>query len=293
MALSGAHGFKMSNAEMNSVSINCKKWLGSGPAKSAPAGSNGAFHAAAACLLCGLLALFWSVAAVAAGDGEPERPPAGLMWNRSGLPAVFPLQVRTPEGDDYFLVLSGSKGDALAAYIRGGEYFKVLVPPGRFALRFAGGADWLGEARLFGPDTGIFELPEPLEFAVRGAGIKAGHLVTLTGEPLHGGLRAEVEGQFVCQIAGLEGIKPQQAEPERFRGFGLGGDAQARAVTHLRWRLGLTGVEPGTPDALWQRGQFVLGNPNLPRHPPHRAWPGLPQVQSGFRSYSVRSLYCG
>ncbi|WP_175392896.1 hypothetical protein [Leisingera sp. JC1] len=283
----------MSNAEMNFVSIDCKKWLGSGPDKSAPAGSRGVLHAAAACLFCGLLALFWSVAAVAAGDGEPERPPAGLMWNRSGLPAVFPLQVRTPEGDDYFLVLSGSKGDALAAYIRGGKFFKVLVPPGRYALRFAGGAGWLGEARLFGPDTGFFELPEPLEFAVRGTGIKAGHMVTLTRELPRGGLRAEVEGQFVCQVASLEGMAPQQAVPQGRRGFGLGGDAQARAGLHLRWRLRLTGVEPGTPDARWQRSLFVLESPNLRRHPPNTTEPGQPQVQTGYRSYSVRSLYCG
>ncbi len=247
--------------------------------------------------LIAVLALLLALPPFACGAGAagnaPERPPAGLMWNRSGLPAVFPLQVKSPEGADYFLVLSGSGGDALAAYIRGGVFFKVLVPPGQYVLRFAIGTGWLGEARLFGPDTAVLELPEPLEFAVRGTGIKAGHLVTLTGEPLHGGLRADVEGQFVCQLAGLEGVKPRQVAQERLRGFGLGGDAQARAVTHLRWRLGLTRVEPGTPDALWQRSLFVLGNPNLPRHPPHRAWPGLRQAQSGFRSFSVRSLFCG
>ncbi|NVK12561.1 MAG: hypothetical protein HWE35_00110 [Rhodobacteraceae bacterium] len=259
------------------------------PHRGAGPRAGGRLTALLALMLC---LLPFASAAGAAGDA-PERLSSGLMWNRSGLPAVFPLQVKSPEGADYFLVLSGSGGDALAAYIRGGAFFKFLVPPGHYVLRFAIGTGWLGEARLFGPDTVVLELPEPLEFAVRGAGIKAGHLVTLTGEPLHGGLRADVEGQFVCQIAGLEGIKPQQVAQERLRGFGLGGDAQARSVTHLRWRLGLTRVEPGTPDARWQRGQFVLGNPNLPRHPPQMTGPDLPQVQSGFRSYSVRSLYCG
>ncbi|UWQ77820.1 hypothetical protein K3725_10855 [Leisingera sp. S132] len=259
------------------------------PHRGAGPRSGGRLTAVLALMLC---LLPCASAAGAAGD-TPERPPAGLMWNRSGLPAVFPLQVRTPDGGDYYLVLSGSKGDALAAYIRGGEFFKVLVPPGRYALRFAGGAGWQGEARLFGPATEIFELSEPLTFEVRGTGIKAGHRVTLARALPRGGLRAEVTGQFVCQVASLEGAMPRRAAQEGRRGFGLGGDAQARAGLHLRWRLRLTGVEPGTPDARWQRSLFVLGNPNLPRHLPHRAWPGLPQVPTGFRSYSVRSLYCG
>ncbi|MEW2913783.1 hypothetical protein [Leisingera sp. JC11] len=239
-----------------------------------------------------LLAVFCGAAAVAA-ESSAEHPRTGLMWNRTGLPAVFPLQVKTPEGADYYLVLSGRGGDALAAYIRGGAFFKVLVPPGRYALRFASGRVWQGEERLFGPDTVVFELPEALDFAVRDAGIKAGHLVSLTREPLSGGLRAEVKGQYVCQIASLEGPEPVQLLPGPPHRFALGGDPQARAALHLRWRLGLAGVEPGTPDALWQRSLFVLGNPNLPRFRPQLISPPLPRVQSGFRSYSVRSLYCG
>ncbi|NSY38513.1 hypothetical protein [Leisingera sp. ANG59] len=237
-----------------------------------------------------LLAVFCGAAAVAA-ETSAEHPRAGLMWNRTGLPAVFPLQVKTPEGADYYLVLSGRGGDALAAYIQGGAFFKVLVPPGRYQLRFASGSDWQGEDKLFGPDTVVFELPEALDFAVRGAGIKAGHLVSLTREPRSGGLRAEVKGQFVCQIAGLEEVQPQRVGPPRW--FTLGGDLHARGVVHLSWRLGLIGVAPGTPDALRQRSGFVLGNPNLPRHKPGQTSTALPQPQSPVRSFSVRSLYCG
>ena len=35
-----------------------------------------------------------------------DRPRAGLMWNRSGLPATFPLVVKTPAGDDYVLFVA-------------------------------------------------------------------------------------------------------------------------------------------------------------------------------------------
>ncbi len=80
-------------------------------------------------------------AAEAAGQDEPRRVDVtpGLMWNRSGLPAIFPLQVKTSAGNNYFLTLidaeTGKK--TLAAFIIGGEFFKVLVPPGTFVVRFS------------------------------------------------------------------------------------------------------------------------------------------------------------
>ncbi|MBY6055580.1 hypothetical protein [Leisingera daeponensis] len=241
----------------------------------------------AAGLLAGLLLCLAPVLA--------EQPRTGLMWNRTGLPAVFPLQVKTPAGADYYLVLSGSGGDALAAYIEGGAFFKVLVPPGRYVLRIASGSGWQSEDRLFGPETLVFEMPEPLDFAVRGAGIKAGHLVTLARQPRGGGLRAEVKGQFVCQIASLESPAPAQPLAELPGGFTLGGGPHGRAVLHLRWRLGVAPVQPGTPDAMRQRSLFVLGHPNLPRQGPEAFSPDLPELQPEprSRSYSVRSLYCG
>lgn len=243
-----------------------------------------------AAVLLGLLATLVCGAAAEAG----ERPRAGLLWNRTGLPAVFPLQVKSPEGADYYLVLtsSGSGQEALAAYIRGGAFFKVLVPPGRYALRFASGTDWRGEEQLFGPDTVVFALPEDLEFAIRGAGIKAGHLVVLTRDAPGAGLRAEVTGQFVCQIASLDGPDRAQLLAELPRWYRLGGDPRERDVLHLRWRLGVTGAEPGTPDSIWQRSLFVLGNPNFPRRPQQLISPPLRRLQRGGRSYSVRSLYC-
>lgn len=118
----------------------------------------------------------------AAGAQTP--PAAGLLWNRTGLPAVFPLQIKTNPDFDYLVTLRDADTDvaALAAYIKGGKFFQVLVPPGRFALEFAAGAQWQNETILFGPGgaTHRFNLAEPLTFAVRGVAIKAGHLVDLT-----------------------------------------------------------------------------------------------------------------
>ena len=112
--------------------------------------------------------------------GAADERPEGLMWNRSGLPARLPLQVKTVAGADYLLHLrdTGTGRDVLAAYIRGGAFFRVLVPPGRFELHFASGTDWQGEAALFGPKTQRFVLVPALSFEAF-ATRREGHLVDL------------------------------------------------------------------------------------------------------------------
>ncbi|WP_323779289.1 hypothetical protein [Leisingera sp.] len=241
--------------------------------------------------LLACLALF-ALAAGAAAEGD--RPRSGLMWNRTGLPAVFPLQVKSPPGADYFLVLSreDSGEEALAAYFKGGAFFKVLVPPGRYVLHFASGTGWQGEGRLFGPDTRVFKLPEVLEFAIRGAGIKGGHKITLT----RGGafLQAAVKEQYICQVASLDEPAPvPRPLPDSRHLFRLGGDPQQRWSLHLRWRLGLRGPEAGTAEQLWQRRWFVLGSPLLPRRQVAGHGPVPERAETRFRSYSVRTPVCG
>lgn len=137
-------------------------------------------------------------------QSDPNTPvTSGLLWNHSGLPAVFPLQVKTPVGQNYFLTLvdKGTGKEALAAYIVGGAFFKVLVPPGTYKLRFSFGDVWQGEERLFGlgSKTGKFELEEPLTFKIHGASIKGGHLVDITEIQQGQLVRAAVKGQFICQ----------------------------------------------------------------------------------------------
>ncbi|MGR3760110.1 hypothetical protein ACUXV3_08240 [Roseobacteraceae bacterium NS-SX3] len=123
-----------------------------------------------------LAALGLVLLALLAQPGGAEVPPEpGLMWNRTGLPAVFPLLVKSPEGQDYVLTLLDAQTgeEALAAYVKGGAFFRVLVPPGRYRLRFApqdGG--------------GAAELPEPLTFRIQGYARKGGHIVDLTGGEL-------------------------------------------------------------------------------------------------------------
>ncbi len=130
-------------------------------------------------LVIGLFA--WPLTALASEPMSP--PPAGLLWLRSDLPAVFPLQVKTAPGRDYHLTLTDTATgkDTLAAYIRGGAFFRVLVPPGRYSARFALGTVWKGADALFGAATKMHELSEPLRFGTRGIGRKAGHLVDLRG----------------------------------------------------------------------------------------------------------------
>ncbi|MEP2029070.1 MAG: hypothetical protein ABJI96_10245 [Paracoccaceae bacterium] len=145
-----------------------------------------------------------AVSAAAGTDGAQGQPlGAGLLWNRTGLPAVFPLQVKTKAGQDYFLKLidDETRQDALAAYITGGAFFKVLVPPGTYVLRFATGKFWEGEEGLIGPAGNplTFDLPVPLTFGIRDFGTKAGHVVDIRQTGPGQFAQATVRHQFICQ----------------------------------------------------------------------------------------------
>lgn len=126
-----------------------------------------------------------------------DRPAAGLMWHRSGLPATFPMQVRTDAGPDWFLQLIDLNGKpVLAAYIHGGQFFKVLVPPGEYRVTLASGWLWQNETELFGDETQHYDLPDPLHFKITGAGRKTGQTLDLRG--VAQGQVASVTPQSIC-----------------------------------------------------------------------------------------------
>lgn len=80
-----------------------------------------------------------------------DRPAHGLMWNKTGLPATFPLQIKTQPGRDYIvtLVQPDTNADAMAAYITGGRFFRLLVPPGTYRLEIDYGTVWQSETMRF------------------------------------------------------------------------------------------------------------------------------------------------
>lgn len=139
----------------------------------------------------------------AAAADSSAKPRAGLMWNKSGLPAVFPLQVKTAPGADYVLLLTddASGEEVLAAFLVGGQFFRVLVPPGNFRVRFAAGVQWQGDDAMFGQQgqTLIIEMPEPLTFEVRGLRTKAGHLIDLTKTVAGQMAQTQPVPQRICQ----------------------------------------------------------------------------------------------
>lgn len=124
-----------------------------------------------------------------------ERPRIGLMWNRSGLPATLPLQVISPPGRDYVILLTPIDGDApqVAGYIRGGEFFRLLVPPGDWRIGVASGTDWQDENTLFGPQTDWLRLPETLRFGA-GKSRLNGHALTLEDGAI------TVSPQAICRL---------------------------------------------------------------------------------------------
>ncbi len=121
---------------------------------------------------------------LAAASDSPAPQTTGLLWNRSGLPLTLPLEVVAPEGSDYRLTLlrETDREPVLAAAIRGGAFFRVLVPPGRYFLQFERGPRWLGQEEGFGAtaETEVFTLPDPLSFSVTGFDQRQGHRVDLT-----------------------------------------------------------------------------------------------------------------
>lgn len=152
------------------------------------------------------LGMIWRVMALliwAVTPATAETLSEGLMWNRTGLPAVFPLQVDTVPGNNYVMRLSdpATGADLLAAYVIGGKFFRVLVPPGTFNIRFGvvaaeeGGAAAIDEQY----ETGVIELPAPLTFRVVGLRVKAGHIIDLTGATPDQQAGASVKPQRICQ----------------------------------------------------------------------------------------------
>ena len=128
-----------------------------------------------------------------------DRPRAGLMWNRSGLPATLPLVVQTLPGRDYAVFLSPETGGdpVMAGYIHGGQFFRLLVPPGTWVVRFAHGTDWQGEDALFGPDTEWTEVEEPMTFGASVAR-KHGYIIRLI--ETEGKVRVAAAGSLdICQ----------------------------------------------------------------------------------------------
>ena len=135
-----------------------------------------------------------------------ERPPGGLLWNRSGLPATLPLQVHSPAGLDHVVMLTHPDETAakVAGYVRGGAFFRILVPPGDWQISFASGTDWQGEPALFGPETRRVALPDPLHFGVADGARLEGHVLRL--ETRDGDTRvASVGPQTICRVADWQG----------------------------------------------------------------------------------------
>lgn len=197
--------------------------------------------------------------------------PAGLMWNRTGLPAVFPLQVKTPPDQDYFLTLIDEEtgDDAFAAYIKGGAFFKVLVPPGVFRLKFAAGDVWQGEEDLFGPDenTRVFELRKPLTFETRGLAVKAGHIVNLLERRPSQISEVTLKDQLICQS---------------FRRSFAYKKEWSRDFLHQRWIL-TRSKRAGVTD----RGLFDE------QHRPGENYQSFTKLRYDQLRYDLRSRYCG
>ena len=128
-------------------------------------------------------------------------PDHGLIENRTGLPLTLPLQVKTDPGRDIYLVMrdAATTEIAVTAYIEGGRFFQLLMPPGTYTLHAAIGREWKGEDELFGAETEFYTLPEALGFRA-GMTRKRGHLVDLTARDVLA--ESPVRDIALCQYYG-------------------------------------------------------------------------------------------
>lgn len=158
-------------------------------------GEPGGYHSLMRRLFALLLMIAMALPALA-----QDRPRAGLMWNRSGLPATLPLVVKALPGQDYVVFLAPLDGGdpVMAGYIRGGTFFRLLVPPGTWHVRFAHGEEWKGDETLFGPATEWTDVDEPMTF---GASVSRKHGYIIRLEERDGRMQVASAGPLdLCQV---------------------------------------------------------------------------------------------
>ncbi len=224
-------------------------------------------------------ALLWLLTAGAA----LAAPAHGLIRNETGLPLTFPLQVKTTSGWDAYLVLrdADTGGIAVTAYIEGGRFFRLLMPPGDYTFHAALGRGWEGEEDLFGPETRLYEHDDILSFEVEGLGRKTGYVLDLRGLDRMAGVT--VERLALCQYYGpgraaaaRVGDPPARAEmaPEIPFGYPLPpgprdpaldarpelgmefGNAVPDVPLYLRLGEGEARARPAAPDAPERRSRL-------------------------------------
>lgn len=108
-------------------------------------------------------------------------PKPGLLWNKSGLPLVFPLHVQTDVGLALYVRLHElDRGEAqMAAFHPGNDpLFRVLCPPGGWRLVISTGRVWEDEEQMFGAGTEVLYDNE-VSFGVIGMRTRQGVLVDL------------------------------------------------------------------------------------------------------------------
>ncbi len=106
-------------------------------------------------------------------------PRTGWYQKPMGLTLQAPLSIQTPSGHDYYLkVITPAGGSLGSLYIRGGEKADVLMPLGRYRMRYAYGDVWYSTALLFGNGTRYSELDTDLNFSESEKSIE-GYEITL------------------------------------------------------------------------------------------------------------------
>jgi hypothetical protein len=146
-----------------------------------------------------------------------------LIRNATGLPLVFPLQIRSVPGTDYHVVLRDAENGtiALEAALEGGRFFRVLAPPGQFNLHLT-----RRDTTTQAPDVSL----GTLDFGVSGLGTKAGYTVDLTRLWIDG--KIDVRPFNICQGLALEQVPRRLAPFDDVEGYAARLPEEGEVVQH-------------------------------------------------------------
>jgi hypothetical protein len=101
-------------------------------------------------------------------EAEPVFILPGVI-KRPSVKPVAPLGIKSRSGSNYYVKLVNLRGQtAMTAFIRGGQYFEMLVPLGTYELKYAAGNTWYGEHQLFGQNTVYSKANELFDFTFDG-----------------------------------------------------------------------------------------------------------------------------
>ncbi len=99
-----------------------------------------------------------------------DPPDSGTTRKHAAAASVVPFRIKISAGSNYFIKLESSlSGRAIMdLFVRGGDTVEVLVPLGKYIIKYAVGDIWYGYQHYFGPRTSYYKADSVFHFTKDG-----------------------------------------------------------------------------------------------------------------------------